>query len=150
MIVIMIDEFDQFLLNIYRQNDTVYQIDKLRDLIKLINDRDTKGIKSIVFAGSFGMITMLENGDLKIKRVIEVLAQELSQESQHKKQPHSRLQQPVGIFPSPLNSVRIIEASDFTKEQHIKFFHDIQVDRNLDFSEKVVDIFTAVLMAMLD
>lgn len=29
--------------------------------------------------------------------------------------------------------------SNFTKKQHIKFFHDIQVDRNLDFSEKVVD-----------
>ncbi|CAB4483235.1 unnamed protein product [Rhizophagus irregularis] len=65
MIVIMIDEFDQFLLNIHHQNDTVYQIDKL--------------------------------------------PQELSQESQYKKQPHSCLQQPVGIFP------------------------------NLDFSEKVVD-----------
>ncbi|PKY54292.1 hypothetical protein RhiirA4_409711 [Rhizophagus irregularis] len=67
MIVIMIDEFDQFLLNIHHQNDTVYQIDKLRELIKLVSDRDTKGIKSIIFAGSFGMITMLENGDLKIK-----------------------------------------------------------------------------------
>uniref|UniRef100_U9T6F3 Uncharacterized protein n=2 Tax=Rhizophagus irregularis TaxID=588596 RepID=U9T6F3_RHIID len=76
MIVIMIDEFDQFLLNIHHQNDTVYQIDKL--------------------------------------------PQELSQESQYMKQPHSCLQQPVGIFPSPLNSVKII-------------------DRNLDFSEKVVD-----------
>ncbi|RGB42419.1 hypothetical protein C1646_809964 [Rhizophagus diaphanus] len=124
-IVIMIDEFDRFLLHVHRQNDAFYQIDN-----------------------SFGMITMLEDGDLKIKKVIEMSSQESTEESsqklseelsQHKKQPHSCLQKPVGILPSPLNSTRIIEASDFTKEQHIKFFHDIKVERNLSFSEKVVD-----------
>jgi hypothetical protein len=55
----------------------------------------------------------------------------------------SLLEKPTQFYlqgvPSPLNSVKIIEASDFTKEQHVQFFHDIQENLNLRFNEKVVD-----------
>jgi hypothetical protein len=133
---------DRFLLN-----NTVDTIDQIREPIKLVNDRGAEGIKSIVFAGSFSITTMLEDRNLKIKGVIEVssqestqeLSQELSQESpQDKKQTHFCLQKLAGVL-SPLNSVKIIEASDFTKEQHVKFFHDIQMDRNFHISDKVID-----------
>ncbi|PKY42754.1 hypothetical protein RhiirA4_456608 [Rhizophagus irregularis] len=113
----MIDEFDRFCLTQHQNvGDTIDQIDQMRELTKLVNDRSAEGIKSIVFAGSFLITTIFKGRNLKIKRVIE----------------------PVGVS-TPLNSTRIIEASDFTKEQHIKFFHNIQVNRNLYFSEKVVD-----------
>ncbi|CAG8743895.1 17290_t:CDS:2, partial [Funneliformis caledonium] len=43
----------------------------------------------------------------------------------------------VGV-PLTLNSAKIIEVSDFTKEQHVTFFYNIQENRNLHFNEKVV------------
>ncbi|CAB4495658.1 unnamed protein product [Rhizophagus irregularis] len=122
-------------------------IDQTRELIKLINDRGARGIKSVVFAGSFAITTILEDGSHQVKKVIEISSQESSQElpqdnllddSLLGKPTQSCLQKPEGV-PSPLNSAKIIEASDFTKEQHIQFYYDIQENLNLCFNEKVVD-----------
>ncbi|CAB4373215.1 unnamed protein product [Rhizophagus irregularis] len=141
-IVIMIDEFDRFLLN--QDKSPEGTIDQMRELIKLVNDRGAEGIKSIVFAGSFAISTMLEDGSSQVKKVIEISSQESSQElslledSLLEKPTQSCLQKPEGV-PSPLNSAKIIEASDFTKEQHIQFYNDIQENLNLRFNEKVVD-----------
>ncbi|POG61897.1 hypothetical protein GLOIN_2v1700674 [Rhizophagus irregularis DAOM 181602=DAOM 197198] len=144
-IVIMIDEFDRFLLN--QNKSPVDTIDQMRELIKLVNDRGERGIKSVIFAGSFAITTILENGSHQVKKVIEISSQESSQElpqdnllddSLLRKQTQSCLQKPEGV-PSPLNSAKIIEASDFTKEQHIQFYYDIQENLNLRFNEKVVD-----------
>ncbi|CAB4478681.1 unnamed protein product [Rhizophagus irregularis] len=144
-IVIMIDEFDRFLLN--QNKSPVDTIDQMRELIKLVNDRGARGIKSVVFAGSFAITTILEDGSHQVKKVIEISSQESSQElpqdnllddSLLRKPTQSCLQKPEGV-PSPLNSAKIIEASDFTKEQHIQFYYDIQENLNLRFNEKVVD-----------
>ncbi|CAB4480714.1 unnamed protein product [Rhizophagus irregularis] len=144
-IVIMIDEFDRFLLN--QNKSPVDTIDQMRELIKLVNDRGARGIKSVIFAGSFAITTILEDGSHQVKKVIEISSQESSQElpqdnllddSLLGKPTQSCLQKPEGV-PSPLNSAKIIEASDFTKEQHIQFYYDIQENLNLRFNEKVVD-----------
>ncbi|CAG8534947.1 11785_t:CDS:2, partial [Ambispora gerdemannii] len=132
-IVILIDEFDRFLLN---SKDTGDTIDQMKELTKCVNDRGIEGIKSIVFAGSFSITTMLEDGLSQIKKVVRMSSQKdsLSQ----KKQTRECLEKLVGV-PSSLNSAKTIEASDFTKEQHVLFYHDIQENRNLHFSEEVMD-----------
>jgi hypothetical protein len=83
---------------------------------------------------------MLEDGNLQIKSVIEMSSPKSSLESspppessleeelpQSEKRTHSYLQKPVGV-PSPLNSTKIIEASDFTKEQ-VNMWHSLMISK---------------------
>ncbi|CAG8733324.1 1816_t:CDS:2, partial [Dentiscutata erythropus] len=125
-VVILIDECDRFLVSC---KDADNEIDQIKTLAKCVNDGGVKGIKSIVFAGSFSITTTLIDGIPQIEQIIRISQNE---------QAHGYFRHPRGI-PSPLNSEKTIEASDFTKEQHLLFYHDIQADRNVHFSEEVVD-----------
>ncbi|RIA88334.1 hypothetical protein C1645_739472 [Glomus cerebriforme] len=61
--------------------------------------------------------------------------------SSHEKKNKKYLQEPQ-VIPSPLNSAEVIEASDFTEEQHKAFFKEIQENSGFNISEEVItDIF---------
>jgi len=58
-IVILIDEFDQFLFNSKKNKSIEDAIDQIRELTKLIDDK-LIGIKSIVYAGTYSIVTILK------------------------------------------------------------------------------------------
>ncbi|PKY42820.1 hypothetical protein RhiirA4_456696 [Rhizophagus irregularis] len=127
-IVILIDEFDQFLFNSKKNKNIENAIDEISELTKLISDRSI-GIKSIVYTGTYSIVAMLKDGVPQIRKVIETPSQEsLSHDSKFL----------LETQPSPF-SAKAIQASDFTKDQHMVFFSDIQKDRNIKLSEEVLD-----------
>ncbi|CAG8695948.1 21145_t:CDS:2, partial [Racocetra persica] len=125
-VVILIDEFDRFLISC---KDAENEIDQITTLAKCINDGGMEGIKSIVFAGSFSITVVLGDRIPQTKQSIRISQNE---------QANEYFQHPRGVL-SSLNSAKTIEASDFTKEQHMLFYRNIQEDRNVHFSEEVVD-----------
>ncbi|POG62128.1 hypothetical protein GLOIN_2v1785738 [Rhizophagus irregularis DAOM 181602=DAOM 197198] len=139
-IVILIDEFDRFLFNSKKNKNIEHAIDEIRELTKLISDRSI-GIKSIVYTGTYSIVAMLKESVPQIRKVIETPSQEsIDSLSEDESLSHDSkcLLEPQPI-PSPLNSAKAIQASDFTKDQHMLFFNDIQKDRHIKLSEEVLD-----------
>ncbi|CAG8634354.1 12907_t:CDS:2, partial [Funneliformis mosseae] len=44
--------------------------EKMRELIKLVNNRGARGIKLVIFTGSFAITTILEDKNHQVKKVI--------------------------------------------------------------------------------
>jgi hypothetical protein len=148
-IVILIDEFDRFLFNSKKNKNLECMINEIRELTKLINDKSI-GIKSIVYTGTYSIVAMLKDSVPQIRKVIESASQEsidslsgggslFEEESKSESLSHaSSLLEPEPI-PSPLNSAKTIQASDFTRDQHISFFKDIQEDRDIKINEDILN-----------
>jgi hypothetical protein len=74
-IVILIDKFDRFLFNSKKNKNIEYVIDEIREFIKFIGDK-LIGIKSIVYTGTYSIVTMLKDGVPQIRKVIKISSQE--------------------------------------------------------------------------
>ncbi|CAG8688759.1 11528_t:CDS:2 [Funneliformis mosseae] len=106
-------------------------IDEIRELTKLISNKSI-GIKSIIYTGTYSIVAMLKDGISQIRKFIW-------KESKSESLSHaSKLLEPEPIS-SPLNFAKIIQASDFTREQHMLFFKDIQEDRDIRINEDVLN-----------
>jgi hypothetical protein len=92
-------------------------VDQLTSLCKCVNDKGIKDVKSIVFTGSYLIIRLKKDG----------ITIRTSQENE------------LLVILSPLNSAKIIHTSDFNREQHMSFFEDIQVNKNIKLSKEVLD-----------
>jgi hypothetical protein len=125
-IVILINEFDRFLFNSKKNKNLECMIDEIRELTKLISDKSI-GIKSIVYTDTYSIVAMLKDDISQIRKVIESASQEsigslsgddnlFGEESESKSLSYtSSLLEPEPI-PSPLNSAKTIQASDFTRD----------------------------------
>ncbi|RUP50724.1 hypothetical protein BC936DRAFT_137911 [Jimgerdemannia flammicorona] len=110
-VVLMLDELDAYLL---RPNITE-GMDALKELVKCVSDGGMSMIQSVVCAGTFSFSQLTEN------RLRDTQVQDTK------------------FMPSPWNSSCVIEASDFTKENHRQFFHAIEIGKGLEFDVDVVD-----------
>ncbi|CAG8626939.1 907_t:CDS:1, partial [Paraglomus occultum] len=109
-------------------------LNQLKVLTKAVGDRlALPGIKSIVCAGSFALTTLIRMDAPQVKMVI---GNQCSLSGDNIQEPS--LQSPSGV-PSPWNATSIVEASDFTMDQHIKLFNDIQTTYSMNFDKEVVD-----------